>query len=193
MRKYLILALPVFFVAGTANAQNALLNSGFESGTLSPWIASNTPTVTTAEAHTGIYSVAAFSSDAIRQDFAAIAASQISEVSFWVKRVGGPFDAGTFYYDDASNSNFLVNGIGKGDDWMFFNVTADLAVGKNLTGFSIFGTTPGPAYFDDFTISGAQSAVPEPAAWALMLLGFGLIGGAMRLAKRRRKVSISYA
>jgi hypothetical protein len=29
------------------------------------------------------------------------------------------------------------------------------------------------------------SAVPEPATWAMMLLGFGAIGGALRSAKRR--------
>jgi hypothetical protein len=193
MRKYLIAALPIFFIAGTANAQNALVNGGFESGTLDPWIAVDTPTLTTAEAHTGVYSVAAFASDGIRQDFSSLATSQITEVSFWVKRLGGPFDSGTFYYDDASTSDFLINGIGTGDDWKFFDVTSELTIGKNLTGFLIFGTTAGPAYFDDFTIGGARSAVPEPAAWAVMLLGFGFVGGAMRSAKRRHKVSVSYA
>ncbi|MGX7953623.1 PEPxxWA-CTERM sorting domain-containing protein [Tsuneonella sp. HG249] len=36
------------------------------------------------------------------------------------------------------------------------------------------------------------SAVPEPATWALMLLGFGLIGGAMRSARQRQKLTVSY-
>jgi hypothetical protein len=36
-------------------------------------------------------------------------------------------------------------------------------------------------------------AVPEPSAWALMLLGFGLVGGAMRASRRRQNVTISYA
>ena len=31
----------------------------------------------------------------------------------------------------------------------------------------------------------AAAAVPEPAAWALMLAGFGIVGGAMR----RRRVT----
>jgi hypothetical protein len=30
--------------------------------------------------------------------------------------------------------------------------------------------------------------VPEPAAWALMLAGFGLVGGAMRRRQRGRSV-----
>ena len=36
------------------------------------------------------------------------------------------------------------------------------------------------------------AAVPEPATWAMMLLGFGFIGGAMR-SRRRQKVTVSYA
>lgn len=35
----------------------------------------------------------------------------------------------------------------------------------------------------------ARSAVPEPAAWALMLVGFGTIGAAMR----RRRVTVRFA
>ena len=35
--------------------------------------------------------------------------------------------------------------------------------------------------------------VPEPATWAMMLLGFGFVGGAVRSAKRRQKVTIAYA
>jgi hypothetical protein len=34
------------------------------------------------------------------------------------------------------------------------------------------------------------AAVPEPATWGLMILGFGMIGAAMR---RRQKVSVTYA
>jgi PEP-CTERM motif len=33
-------------------------------------------------------------------------------------------------------------------------------------------------------------AVPEPATWAMMLVGFGMVGGAMR---RRAKISVGYA
>lgn len=41
--------------------------------------------------------------------------------------------------------------------------------------------------------SGASPAVPEPATWAMMLLGLGFIGGAMRSAKRKAKSAIFYA
>jgi hypothetical protein len=189
MLKKIVLILPLLFAA-PANAANLLANSGFETGSLSPWtVSTNNPVVTTAEAHTGQYSVAAFSDDAIRQDFAAVATSQISQVSFWVKRAGGPYDGYDFYYDDGTSQQFFLNAIFQGDDWLFFDLTANLAENKNLTGFRIFGTSPGPAYLDDFTIEAGTAAVPEPSAWAMMLLGFGVAGGAMRSAARRRRLA----
>jgi hypothetical protein len=36
-------------------------------------------------------------------------------------------------------------------------------------------------------------AIPEPSTWAMLLLGFGFVGGAMRSAKRRQKIAVSYA
>jgi len=47
-----------------------------------------------------------------------------------------------------------------------------------------------PAFFGPNFLS---SAVPEPATWAIMLIGFGAVGGALRSAKRRQKVSVSYS
>lgn len=42
-------------------------------------------------------------------------------------------------------------------------------------------------------VSFINGAVPEPATWAMMLLGFGFVGGAIRSAKRRQKLTVSYA
>jgi PEP-CTERM motif len=55
------------------------------------------------------------------------------------------------------------------------------------------------AYVDDFGNDNVNyafrlvgGAVPEPSTWAMMLLGFGFVGGAMRSAKRRQKVTVSF-
>ena len=40
------------------------------------------------------------------------------------------------------------------------------------------------------TANGVPNGVPEPAAWAMMLAGFGLVGSAMR---RREKVAVTFA
>lgn len=48
-------------------------------------------------------------------------------------------------------------------------------------------------YDVELQVAGAPvAAVPEPATWALMLLGFGFVGGAMRAAKRKQKITVSY-
>lgn len=46
---------------------------------------------------------------------------------------------------------------------------------------------------DNVVLNDAVAAVPEPATWALMLLGFGFVGGAMRSGKRGTKVAVTYA
>jgi hypothetical protein len=49
----------------------------------------------------------------------------------------------------------------------------------------------GFAYTLDTLLYGSRAAVegvPEPATWAMMVLGFGLVGGAMRQARRRRVI-----
>jgi hypothetical protein len=54
-------------------------------------------------------------------------------------------------------------------------------------------TTTGPFATGFVTASSSQtatSAAPEPASWALMVGGFGLVGGAMR---RRQRTDFSFA
>ncbi len=166
------LGIVICACAGTAIARNVIVNPGFESGSLPPWFGdSGAPTVTNAEAHSGLYSAAAFGGDSIRQDFAAISAATISEVSVWVKRAGGAFNQYSFYYDDNTSGTFLI--IGSGNDWGQHNLTSNLDTTKNLTGFSIFGTSSGPAYMDDFVI------VPSPGTIALLGMG-GLMAGRRR-------------
>jgi hypothetical protein len=61
------------------------------------------------------------------------------------------------------------------------------ALGSNLDELSFTQVVNGS---QDLTFSATITAVPEPAAWALMIGGFGLVGGAMR---RRTRVSATYA
>jgi len=48
----------------------------------------------------------------------------------------------------------------------------------------------GTFQFDNIRLSDVTGAVPEPATWAMMIGGFGLVGGAMR---RRRSASAVFA
>lgn len=180
-----------FAVLSSPAAANVLINGGFESGVFNPWTTGSTPSITSAQAHTGTYSVASFSSDLISQSFASIATSDISEVSFWAKRSGGVFDLVQFLYSDSSSDNVVVNSLGKGDDWTQFDVTSSLAAGKNLVGFQIYGTSPGPAYLDDFVINASTGGAPEPSVWAMLLAGFGAVGVGLR--RRRHATAMQVA
>ena len=56
-----------------------------------------------------------------------------------------------------------------------------------------FGGTASATGFDDITFgSDVAGAVPEPSTWAMLLLGFGAVGGALRIG-RKKKLTASFA
>lgn len=59
-----------------------------------------------------------------------------------------------------------------------FDVLATSGAGQDLGAFSVAGT------------SNAVAPVPEPATWAMMLVGFGVIGVVLR---RRHTATVRYA
>ena len=69
------------------------------------------------------------------------------------------------------------------------NGTIDLSAQANIIGASISTSDSAGLNYDNFTFE-LSGAVPEPSAWALLILGFGLVGGAMR---RRATGSVAIA
>lgn len=57
--------------------------------------------------------------------------------------------------------------------------------GNNLAGITRVSWSNGAEWhqIDNLVVNAAAGAVPEPATWALLILGFGMVGGALR-AKR---------
>jgi hypothetical protein len=173
-----IAALAGVLFCASAFAANVLVNPGFETGSLAPWFADvGAPTVSNADPHTGSFSAAAFGGDSIRQNFAAIPNGNITEVSVWIKRPPFQFSQYSFYYSDNTSSTHLIQGNSSNYDQ--FNLTSNLTPGKSLTGFSIFGTSAGPAFLDDFVID----VIPEPTGAALALTA--IVGAAVRPRRRR--------
>lgn len=78
-----------------------------------------------------------------------------------------------YFYSDALLAPLLGNNVAAGESY-FFNSSA-FGNFTQVTGNNI-----------NFTVNTTIPAVPEPATWAMMLLGFGGIGYSMR---RRRKTS----
>jgi hypothetical protein len=175
---------------GVARAQNVLVNPGFESGVLLPWFQDRDLNpeaedwrVTQADAHSGGFAAMANGNKSVRQNFPAIPASSVAEVSFWIRHPLGPggglnlaFD---FFYEGTS-SQFVVRV--DNAQWTFFNVTSFLNRTRTLTGFAVWGHTNGsitnepPTLLDDVAVR-----VPEPtgAACAILLM--------CRLLGRRRR------
>lgn len=80
----------------------------------------------------------------------------------------------------STNSNFTSGGL---------SASAD-RLGINWQGLSF---NAGDTIRFDFTQDAQAGAVPEPASWAMMLLGLAFVGGSMRSNKRRQKLNVSYA
>jgi hypothetical protein len=98
--------------------------------------------------------------------------------------------AGTLNAYDASNT-LLRTGT-------FLADTVHTETFTDWTGISRLEILDTGAHFsiDNLTLRGSaaveppSSAVPEPASWAMMLTGFGLVGGGLR---RRRRVALRFA
>jgi hypothetical protein len=60
------------------------------------------------------------------------------------------------------------------------------ASGGFLDYVRVYDTALSASQVAALTAPGTAGGVPEPAAWAMMLTGFGLVGGAVRSAKTRR-------
>jgi hypothetical protein len=89
------------------------------------------------------------------------------------------------YTFDAVGLNFAVtNGNQSVSQYVQFAASA----GESISSVS-FNNSPARDAFEVANFSVA--AVPEPATWAMMLVGFGMTGAAMRT--RRRAVKVAYA
>jgi len=89
------------------------------------------------------------------------------------------YDFGNLSGPAAARSTLDFNaGISAGSHTLSLQATRLFGPGRGVTS----------QYFDNASLNVA--AVPEPATWALMILGFGLMGAAMR---RRQQVRVRFA
>jgi hypothetical protein len=190
MRKtvYGLLMGLLLLAAGSADA-NVLVNSGFESGALAPSFNSDdfcggcTWTVTGADFHAGAFSAEVSGNRLLEQDFAAVATSDISKASLWLRMPDTGIAAIFFKYGDSSTEENIVS---PSAAWTEFDMTTFLDVGKTLVGFGVFGCSgcPGNSVTraDDFVVE--AGAVPEPVSFTML----GLALGGFALSLRRRRV-----
>ena len=82
---------------------------------------------------------------------------------------------------DGTFQNFVVTFVPLADE-----SGAQLSFTTVVPGDSVHG-----AVLDDIVLSGG--GVPEPASWAMLLLGVGLIGGGLRMVRRGTSTSLTAA
>ena len=190
MNRLAVLLLTLALASGVGRAANIVVNPGFETGALSPWAnGSGTPVeawnVTSADAHTGIYSATNVGNSEIVQMFTPTLGSLITSVSLWMKQPEQAISQVGLLYSDASLETdvlFLST-----SDWEFFDITALVNPAKTLVGISIFGYAGGGpnedrTFLDDVTVE-ARSTIPEPAS-ATLVIG-ALLGLALKRASSR--------
>lgn len=118
-----------------------------------------------------------------RNQFIWIAGSDADNEGTW-KWVAGP-EAGQTFWKDGTTLTYANWGVaepnnsGSGEHFLILN---NLGTGTWNDSPSQFGNALG--YVVEWSPS-ALGVVPEPATWAMLILGFGLTGGAMRARKRR--------
>lgn len=100
----------------------------------------------------------------------------------------------TFSYDPffSGNDNEYLNGSAENSfrlEWapIGFDPNVNDTYQVNLT----YNDATGAAHSLDVFAKLGTGAVPEPATWAMMMLGLGMVGGAMR--RRRRTMAVSLA
>ena len=129
-----------------AGGTDILQNSGFESGTLSPWFNARNFCSAFCEAWgdilfhpiQGTWDAANQGNMEMEQNFTATDTSTITRVAYWVRQPNdGIAEAFDFFYTDGSDEEFVV--FLSGASWQEFDVTSDVAAGKSLNGFSVWG------------------------------------------------------
>jgi hypothetical protein len=88
--------------------------------------------------------------------------------------------------------------LGGGNGFFDYSFTANVPFSIYISSSSRFGFAANQGGIDDFgsvdsfsyEVMGVYTFIPEPATWAMMIAGFGFVGGAMR---RRTKVRVTFA
>lgn len=104
----------------------------------------------------------------------------------------GAYQLAAWNYD-ANEQNY--NNSGPGGPITFNDLGGRLtAVGTSYSNAGgVYGNQPDVGLTRYGAGSLMAAAIPEPATWAMLIGGFGVVGGAMRSARRNRKAAIRFA
>jgi hypothetical protein len=90
---------------------------------------------------------------------------------------------------DPSRTAITVNFDSQYDNTLYLQFQSPLTAGSAddaiVSGFECFGSYSCDTAANTRTVTGGFASAPEPAAWALMIVGLGCVGGGLRHRTRR--------
>lgn len=194
--KILFLAISLIILACPHAHASVIVNGGFDTGELAPWVedrssGSTRPwSVGSLDPHSGGYYAFNLGALELRQDFAPILGSEITQFSFFV---GAQFpDRGNpmfelFYLDGSSSGpqeipldpSHASGSSSSGWIWDEVNLLPLVDGSRKVSGVSVTGIPNNVLRIDTFSLT----TVPEPSIFALLagsLIGFALHRKRMR-------------
>lgn len=191
MKKLLLTAaiVPAIFAASTASA--AVLINEVNTPRLPTAYSFN---VTASTSSTSLsfsgYQLPAFSGVAAISVTALGSAANLLGQSWSFSPAGCGSLASQFNAGTGTNA-LSFGGVCEGSYDTFSQNFATIAGGQYLVNF-VYANAPGRSGFRAETSAALTAAVPEPATWALMLIGFAAVGGLLRSSRRKEHLTVRY-
>jgi hypothetical protein len=197
--KTMLLAAAALALAAPVQAAELITNGGFEAGLAGGWTSSGQVAVNTAAdyhpccgtfgsepAFTNNHFVDFGSGNTTGTDLVSQAFHDLAGSMYTVSFDLGAFGAGTNNITAEAggvSQTFTVTANDNADTTFHPQTFSFLGTGTDFVKFTVVATGPDntDALLDNVSVSGV--AVPEPATWAMMLVGFGGLGAMLR---RRR-------
>ena len=144
--RVLLTSVVCLLLPATLQAASIVQNGGFEIGELNPWFQGNDLSpgmgedwnATTTEFHSGQFSATNVRNKEIRQNFGALRPRRSRSFPF-----GSNIQPERLFCLPTSSTptapTLGISLLVSTTNWQFFNITNQLAPGKELTGFSVYG------------------------------------------------------